>query len=249
MTFLKTMLIAALSLTFATFATAQDMTDVEREAFRTEVRAYLLDNPEVILEAIQVLEQRQADAEAVGDLQLVVDNYDELVNDGYSFIGGNPEGTITIVEFSDYRCAFCKRAHDEVIGLLAANDDIRLVLKEFPILGPDSTITAKAALSILVHQPEFYEDYSDALMRHNGPVREQNLASIASEVGADPELMLAHMDDEVVSQMIARNHALGQSMQISGTPTFVIGPDMLRGFLPQAGMQQMVDDARTQLRN
>lgn len=249
MQFLKITLLAALSLVLATFASAQTMSDAERDAFRAEVRAYLLDNPEVILEAIQVLEERQAEAESVGDLQLVIDNYEELTNDGYSFVAGNPEGAITIVEFSDYRCAFCKRAHDEVLGLLAANDDVRLVLKEFPILGPDSTFTAKAALSILVYQNEFYEEFNDSLMRHSGPVNDRTMSRVAKDIGADPALMLAHMDDPVVTQMITKNHVLGQRMQISGTPTFVIGPEMVRGFLPQAGMQQYVDAARAQLRN
>ena len=244
-------LAAGLSLLLASFANAEgltDMTDAEREVFRAEVRAYLLDNPDVILEAIQVLEERQAAVEAQSDLDLVLNNYDALVNDGYSFVGGNPEGTIIIVEFSDYRCTFCKRAHDEVLTLLAANDDVRLVLKEFPILGPDSTLSARSALSILVEQPEYYEEFNDALMHHNGPINEQTLARLAADTGADPALMLAHMDDEVVTQMIANNHALGQKMQITGTPTFVIGPEMLRGFMPAEGMQDYVDSARAKLR-
>ena len=248
---MKIALLAGLSLLMATFAQAEgltDMTDAERETFRAEVRAYLLDNPDVILEAIQVLEERQAAAEAQSDLDLVINNFDALVNDGYSFVGGNPNGTITIVEFSDYRCAFCKRAHDEVLTLLADNDDIRLVLKEFPILGPDSTLAARAALSILVNQPEYFEEFNDQMMRHNGPVNEQTLSRLAAESDADAELMLAHMDDDVITGMISNNLQLGQKMQITGTPTFVIGPEMLRGYMPAAGMQEYVDSARAKLR-
>lgn len=251
MKFLKITLFAGLSLLMTTFAQAEgltDMTDEEREIFRAEVRAYLLDNPDVILEAIQVLEERQAADEAQGDLDLVINNFEDLVNDGYSFVGGNPNGTITIVEFSDYRCAFCKRAHDEVLALLSANDDLRLVLKEFPILGPDSTLSARAALSILVHQPEYYEEFNDNLMRHSGPVNEQTLSRLAADSDADSALMLTHMNDDVVTEMIASNHLLGQKMQITGTPTFVIGPEMLRGFMPADGMQQYVDNARAKLR-
>lgn len=225
----------------------EDMNAAEREAFRAEVRAYLLDNPEVILEAIDVLEQRQNAAEAMGDLELVQTNYEALVNDGYSFVGGNPDGAITIIEFSDYRCAFCKKAHEEVLILLAENDDIRLVIKEFPILGPDSTLSAQAAISILVNQGDIYEEFNDLLMRHNGPINETTLSSLTTRAGGDADLMLAHISDPLVEQIINANRALGDAMQISGTPTFVIGPEMLRGYMPAAGMQDYVDRAREAL--
>ena len=251
MNLIKTLLVAGIALLGATFAQAaglEDMTDAERDVFRAEVRAYLLENPEVIIEAIQVLEERQAQVESQSDLDLVRGNYEALVNDGYSWVGGNPEGTITVVEFSDYRCAFCKRAHAEVNALLAANDDVRFVMKEFPILGPDSTLAAQAAISILVNQgDEVYETFNDLLMRHNGAVNVKTLSKLAVDAGGDVDLMVAHMNDPIVEQIIASNHALGQTMQISGTPTFIIGPEMLRGFMPVAGMQEYVDRARAQL--
>lgn len=251
MKFLKTTAIAGIALLGATFSQAaglQDMSDAEREAFRAEVREYLLENPEVILEAIQVLEQRQVQDEAQSDLDLVRNNFDALANDGYSWVGGNPDGPITIVEFSDYRCTYCKRAHEEVKALLENNDDVRFVLKEFPILGPDSTLAAQAAVSILVNQgDEVYEAFNDLLMRHNGAVNVKSMSKLIKQAGGDADLMVAHMDDELVQQILASNRALGQTMQISGTPTFVIGPEMLRGYMPLAGMQQYVDRARAQL--
>lgn len=248
---LRILLIAvfAFSGSLAAAQTLDNMSDADREAFRAEVRAYLLDNPEVIIEAIQVLEQRQAQAESQSDLDLVIQNYEALTNDGYSFVGGNPNGTITIVEFSDYRCAFCRKAHEEVVALLAANDDIRLVIKEFPILGPDSTLSAQAAVSILVNQgDEVYETFNDILMRHSGPVNVTTLSKLATDASGDADMMVEHMNDPLVEQIINSNRALGQAMQISGTPTFIIGPEMLRGFMPLAGMQEYVDRARAQLR-
>lgn len=251
MMLIKTIAIAGIALLGATFAQAAElleMSDAEREAFRAEVREYLLDNPEVILEAIQVLEKRQAQDEAQSDLDLVRNNFDALVNDGYSWVGGNPEGSITIVEFSDYRCTYCKRAHDEVQALLANNDDVRYVLKEFPILGPDSKLAAQAAVSILVNQgDEIYENFNDLLMRHNGAVNVKSMSKLIKRAGGDVDLMIEHMEDELVQQILASNRALGQKMQISGTPSFVIGSEMLRGFMPLAGMQQYIDRARTQI--
>ena len=248
---LKTILIACAALLGATFTQAagvDDMTTDERDVFRAEVRAYLLDNPEVILEAIQVLEQRQAQNEAQSDLDLVRANFVDLTRDGYSFVGGNPDGAITIVEFSDYRCAFCKRAYPEVRALLEANDDVRFVLKEYPILGPDSTLASKAAISVLINQgSEIYEKFHDSLMEHNGPINMKTLSRLLTDVDGDVDLMVEHMDDEVVTQMIAKNYALATRMNISGTPSFLIGTEMLRGFAPASAMQDFVDRARSQL--
>jgi len=252
MKFIKTIAIAAIALLGATFAQAtdlQDMDDAERAAFRAEVRAYLLQNPEVILEAINLMEKQQAEAEAQGDLSLVQNNFDALAHDGYSWVGGNPDGPITIVEFSDYRCTYCKRAHTEVQALLANNDDVRLVVKEFPILGPDSTLAAKAAISILIEQgDEVYESFNDLLMLNKGAVNVKTLSKFAKQAGGNADSMVEHMEDELVLQIIASNRTLGRAMKISGTPSFVIGPEMLRGFMPLAGMQNYVDRARAQLR-
>ncbi len=250
---LSFLLSAGLFLFLGTFAHAtdlQEMSATERAAFGAEVRAYLLANPEVILEVIDVLDTRKAERTAITDLALVQQNYDALAHDGYSFVGGNPDGAITIVEFSDYKCGYCKRAHVEVQALLAANDDIRLVIKEFPILGDESMLAAQAAVSILTKQPEYYAEFNDLLMLHNGAPNSINpvtLAEIATNIGADAILMRDHMNDPLVQQIIARNHALGRDMQIRGTPAFVIGSALLRGYMPLAGMQNMVDNARTEL--
>lgn len=251
MNLIKTMLIAGITLFGATFTQAAglgDMSDAERADFRAEVRAYLLENPEVILEAIQVLEQREAAAEAQGDLELVQTNFAELTRDGYSWVGGNPDGAITIVEFSDYRCAFCKRAHPEIKALLEANDDVRFVLKEFPILGADSTLASKAAISVLINQgSDIYGAFQDLVMLHNGAINIKTLSRLVGEVGGDADLMVEHLDDPVVEQIIAKNRALATRMKITGTPSFLIGTEMLRGFAPASAMQNFVDRARSQL--
>ncbi len=251
MNVLKTILIAGIALLGATFAQAaglENMTDAEREIFRAEVRAYLLDEPEVILDAIQVLEQREAQSEAQSDLNLVLANFEELTRDGYSWVGGNPDGAITIVEFSDYLCPFCKRAYPEIKILLENNDDVRFILKEFPILGPDSTLASEAAISVLINQgSEMYEAFHDSLMTNNGPMNIKVLSRLLKGVGGDVDLMLEHMDDEIVAQMIAKNQALASRMNISGTPSFLIGTEMLRGFAPASAMQNFVDRARSQL--
>jgi protein-disulfide isomerase len=251
MNLIKTILIAGVALFSATFTFAAglgEMNLAEREAFGEAVRAYLLENPEVILEAIEILERRDAAAEAQTDLDLVQNNYADLTRDGFSWVGGNPDGTITIVEFSDYRCTFCKRAHPEVMALLEANDDVRFVLKEFPILGADSTLASKTAISVLINQGgEVYGVFYDLLMAHNGAINVKTLSRLIEQAGGDAGLMVAHMDDPVVTQIIAKNRAMATTMKITGTPTFIIGGEMMRGFAPASAMQRFVDRARSQL--
>ena len=236
---------------FTTLASAQsfdDMSDADAEAFGAAVRAYLLDNPEVIMEAVAILEQRQQQEAVTSDLDLVAQYYDQIFNDGYSAISGNPDGPIMIVEFSDYKCGYCKRAYPELLQLIEDNPDIRFVLKEYPILGAESILASRAAISVLVNEGEAaYERFHDALMRENGPLTELSLPLIAEGLGLDSARMMEMMNSALVTQMIQSNRTLGQQMQVSGTPTFVVGTQMLRGYVPLAGMQQLVDETRLTL--
>ncbi|MFT4715646.1 MAG: protein-disulfide isomerase [Paracoccaceae bacterium] len=219
----------------------KDMTDVERLAFRSEVRAYLLDNPEVLMEAIQVLENRQQQDQAAGDDALVAANIDEINSDGFSYVGGNPEGDVTLVEFLDYRCGFCRRAHDELTKLLEADPNIRLIVKEFPILGEQSTLSARLAVATL-HQagPEAYHALGDFLITFNGNLTEKTMAAVLEKQGLNSAAIIAYMDDPAVAGHIASVNGLAGKLQITGTPTFVLGGEMIRGYVPLANMQEMV---------
>ena len=157
-----------LAATLALPASAMDLTeltDAERAQFRAEVRSYLMDNPEVIMEAVELLQNREADAQAQADVSMVSDNADVIFDDGYSWVGGNPEGDITLVEFLDYRCGYCKRAHGEVAKLLETDGNIRLIVKELPILGDDSVLASRFAIATKqVAGGDAYRAMNDALM-------------------------------------------------------------------------------------
>ncbi|MCB2128975.1 MAG: thioredoxin domain-containing protein [Rhodobacteraceae bacterium] len=222
------------------------MTDAEREAFRAEIRAYLLENPEVLAEAIDVLQTRQAEAEAKGDAALVVANADDLFRDGYSYVGGNPDGAITVVEFIDYRCGYCRKAHAEVAALVSGDPDIRYVVKEFPILGDQSVIASRFAIAALqLFGPEAYAKINAGFYEtFRGDVTAETLTAFAGELGLDSAAIMARMDAPEVTRIIADNHLLAQRMKISGTPTFVLGGQMLRGYAPLAALQSIVEDER-----
>lgn len=222
-----------------------EMTDTEREAFRAEVRAYLLENPEVLVEAMDVLQAQEEQAAANRDLEMLAANKDAIFNDPASWVGGNPEGDITLVEFVDYRCGYCKKAHDEVAELVASDGNIRFVLKEFPILGEDSLKASQFAISVLqLHGPDAYKSVHDALIALRGNPDEATLSSMAADLGLDPAPILARMSTPEVMTVIEANHALASTMEIQGTPTFVIDNTMVRGYVPLDGMRQIVAGQR-----
>ncbi|MCJ7873688.1 DsbA family protein [Phaeobacter sp. J2-8] len=221
------------------------MTDPERDAFRAEVRAYLLDHPEVIFEAVDEMKRRDAAAQDNMDETLVRNNAEAIFDDGFSHVGGNLDGDITLVEFMDYRCGYCRKAHDEVKELIASDGNIRFITKEFPILGPDSLESSKFAIAVRrVAGDDAYVAASDTLMTFNGSVSDTALRRLADGLGLDSDAVLAEMKSDEVARIIADTRALAQKLQINGTPTFVMGDTMLRGYLPLDAMRQVVEQTR-----
>ena len=222
-----------------------NMSAAEREAFGVQVREYLMENPEVILEAVNLLEQRQAAAEATRDQALVADNLQELENDGYSWVGGNPEGDITLVEFMDYRCGYCRRAAPEVAELLAKDGNIRWVVKEFPILGEASVLSSRFAVATKqLAGDAAYKSVHEALMEMTGEPGEVALRRLADGLDLDADAILAHMDSGDVTRELRQTRDLAQRLSISGTPTFVLGGELLRGYLPADQMEVLVAENR-----
>ncbi|MFV1439716.1 DsbA family protein [Phaeobacter sp. JH20_36] len=238
----------SLGLMIAPAASALDlgkMSAEERAAFGAEVRAYLLENPEVILEAVNKLEQQQAADEAARDDALVAENMTALHDDGFSWVGGNPEGDITLVEFMDYRCGYCRRAAPEVEKLVSGDGNIRLIIKEFPILGEASVLTSRFAIATkMVAGDEAYKMVHDALITLGGEPNEGTLRRLAEGLDLDADAILARMSDPEIARQLQETRALAQQLAISGTPTFVLGDELLRGYLPADQMEIMVAEIR-----
>jgi len=239
----------AAALALAAPAGATDLTDLtgaEREAFRAEVRAYLLENPEVLMEAIAALEAKQAQQQAMSDQQLIATNAAAIFDDGHSWIGGNPEGSLTIVEFADYRCGYCRKAHPELMQLLELDGDIRYIVKEFPILGEQSVLASRFAVAVLrTEGPEAYGAVHDALYTSfRGDVSQTALDRLADDLGLDAGAIRDEMDSDAVTDILRANSALAQQLGISGTPTFVIGDQMIRGYVPYEAMTGIVAEER-----
>jgi protein-disulfide isomerase len=240
------LLLACLASPVSAFDIAS-MSDAERSAFRDEVRGYLLEHPEVLAEVANALQAKQEADRVNADKTLVAANADAIYQDGYSFVGGNPDGSMTLVEFIDYRCGYCKKAHGEVAELVKSDGDIRYVVKEFPILGDESVLASRFAISVLhVAGPEAYQAVNKGFYEgFRGEVTEATLASFATSLGLDAPAVMAGMNAPEVMQTINSNHKLAEKLQISGTPTFVLGETMVRGYLPLDQMKIIVSDERS----
>lgn len=217
----------------------------DRDILHAEIRNYILEEPEIIMEAIRILEQRRMVQEAQAETDLVATHSGDIFDDGFSYIGGNPEGSVTLVEFQDYRCGFCKRAHGEVQTLIKNDGDIRLIVKEFPILGPDSMKTSELAIATMISQgDEAYKRFSDALMFYDGPVTDAAIERLAASASIDLSKTRSVLTDPEVQRRIAATHQLGRTLSITGTPTFIIGNKFVRGYLPLAQMEEAVELSR-----
>jgi protein-disulfide isomerase len=226
---------------------AAEMTADEREALRAEIRAYLVENPEVLVEAMDVLQDREAQAELERDALLVQTKASEIFASPSDWVGGNLQGDITLVEFMDYRCSYCRKAHDEVKELVASDGNIRYVIKEFPILGEASLLSSQFAIAVrLLHGDDAYKAAHDALITLRGEPSADTLGRLATDLGHDPSPILDRMGSDEVRAIITANHALADEMQISGTPTFVLKDQMLRGYVPLEDMRGIVAEARNE---
>lgn len=222
-----------------------DATLMPDAQFGERVRAYLLANPEVIFEAVAVMEERQQDMQSANDAGLIAEHASALFDDDSAWSGGNPEGDVTIVEFMDYRCGYCRRAFPEVEELIALDGDIRLIIKEFPILGEQSEVAARFAIATKQQLgDDAYKAVHDALMSFQGDMAVPALEELATDLGLDAGAIVSHMTSDDVTDVIDSNRALGQALQISGTPSFVMEDQILRGYVPLEGMQEIVSDLR-----
>jgi protein-disulfide isomerase len=214
----------------------------ELDEFEQRVREYLLKNPEVIMEALQILQERQRAAEAENLKRTIAERGEEILNDPAAPVGGNPSGDVTVVEFFDYNCPYCRRVAPTVVELGQADPDLRLVYKEFPILGPGSQFAARAALAS--RRQGKYGPFHNALMQATEQVTEETVMAIARDVGLDTEQLTADMRDPAIQDAIGRNLQLANALGITGTPSFIIGEEVVPGAVDLSTLQSLITRAR-----
>lgn len=212
------------------------------EGIEQIVRDYLLANPEVLIQSLNDFQKRQKVAEKQRQRQTVLFSRAALNQDPDSPVMGNPEGDVTIVEFFDYKCPYCKRVAGPLKDAVAADGNIRLVMKEFPILGPRSIQAARAALAVAKQGK--YEEFHWALMTGTGDMSDPHIRRVARGVGVDVDRMMADMESPEIQAMIERNQDLAQALRITGTPAFVIGDTVVPGAIDRKTLERLVAQAR-----
>ncbi len=206
------------------------------------VRQYLLEHPEVLVDALTAYQERQRVAEEERKQQAIVAHLSALTEDPSTPVLGNPDGDVVIVEFFDYRCGYCRRVVRDLRNVVEADSNVRLVMKEFPILGPASIQASRAALASIKQGK--YEAYHYALMTQPGDMSDPHLMQVAKMVGLDVDQLKADMESEEVDALIRRNHALGETLGITGTPAFVFGDTLVPGAVDAETMRRLIDEAR-----
>ncbi len=237
---------ALLALLLPLAAGAAEFDAAQEARIRELVRETLRTQPEIVLEALQILRARQQEAEAEAQRQAVARHRAALEQDPDSPVGGNPAGDVTIVEFFDYRCPYCRAAAPMVRELLERDGNIRFVYKEWPILGPESDFAARVALAVHRQAPERYEAFHQRLYELEEVGREPVLQVVA-ELGLDPVAIERRaLEDPAIQAEIADVARLAEALGINGTPAFVVGDHLIPG-LPEPGMlERLVQAVRAQ---
>ena len=221
--------------------------DLDRTQVEGIVRDYLLANPEILLEMQSILEEKQKEEQRVAQLETIKDAKDLIFNAEYDAIVGNPDGKVTIVEFYDYNCGYCKRAMEDMQALTKADPELRFVLKEFPILSPDSHKASVVSMAFHKMMPEKYGEFHMTLLGSEGRVNEAKAIKVALSLGADEAQLREQMKDPEIQAALSRTYDLANKLSITGTPSYVVGNQVVFGALGQQVLSEKIAVAKASL--
>ena len=220
------------------------LTDANQRAIEQLIRNYIMNNPEVIVESVQRMGAREQAANHQKQRQVLANLREALENDPGSHVGGNPDGDVTVVEFFDYRCTYCKKFMPNLAELLRKDANVRVVFKEYPILGPDSVVASRAALAARRQNEDLYVPFHNALMESRGVFSERRILNIASEIGLNADQLRRDMASADIERIISRNYAHAEALGIQGTPGFVIGDQVVPGYINDEQLASLIGEAR-----
>ena len=216
---------------------------VSRDEVELIVRDYLLRTPDLLSDMQAELEYRQREEQRLALLDAIGNSSDALFNAAYDGVVGNPQGSTTVVEFFDYNCGYCKRAYDDMAAMVAEDGNLRFVLKEFPILGPDSHKAHIVSMAFRALAPDRYGEFHRALLT-GARATEATAIAAAVALGVDEAALREEMKNPAIADAFSQTYELAQSLAITGTPSYVIGQEVVFGALGKAVLEEKVALAR-----
>jgi protein-disulfide isomerase len=235
----------ALALPSAASAQSNPLSDPQKKAVEQIVRDYLIANPEIIQEAIVELERRQQEAQKTSQKTALDTERKTLISSPHGNVVGNPSGDVTLVEFFDYNCAYCKRALTDLRTLMKSDPKLRVVLKDFPVLGPESVEASRVALAVKQQlSGDKLFDYHVRLMEGRGRINGERALATAKEMGLDMARLQKDMGAPSVQEALQENVGLGDKLGLTGTPAFIIGDEVISGAVGLDPIRKVVASTR-----
>ena len=227
-------------------ARAEPISADQRGEIETIVKNYLIAHPEVLQEAMAELEKRQQAADAEKHRQVVKENTATLFSSPHQVVLGNPQGNVTMVEFFDYNCGYCKRALPDMLGLLKADTNLKFVLKEFPVLGEGSVEAARVAVAARMQDStgKKYIEFHQKLLGSRGPADKARALAVAKDVGFDMARIEKDMGSDEVKKTIDENMKLADALGVSGTPSYVVGHEVVMGAVGLDALKEKIEAER-----
>ena len=224
-------------------APAQTFSPDQRQQIESIVKDYLIAHPEVVQDVLAALDKHQKDAEAQQARATIRSNNATLFNSPHQVVLGNPHGKIEMVEFFDYNCAFCKHALPDMIKLLDTDHDIKFVLKEFPVLGEGSVEAARVAVAARMQDPTGvkYLQFHQKLLGGRGVADKARALAVAKEVGFDMPRIQRDMASDEVKTTIAEDMKLADALGVNGTPSYVVGDELVVGAVGFDELKKKID--------
>ena len=232
--------LVALAASNPSFAADTPFSSKQKEEINKVIKQYIYDHPEIIVDAISRMQSRQKAEEEARVISALKKNRQKLEKTPDDPIIGNPNAPVTVVEFFDYRCGYCKRVFKNMIKVLEGNSNVRFVLKELPILGPGSLAASRASLAVWKLNKEKYFAFHSALLEARGSMTDTKIFHIADKLGINTTRLKSHITSPEIDKILQENQRLAQDLNITGTPAFVIGDKLIPGALDLDTMRQVI---------
>ena len=218
------------------------LSPAQKEEIKKLIRSYILENPEILPEAIEILQAKQEKAKGAKRADVLASRKEELFNPPEGTVIANPNGDVTLVEFFDYNCGYCKHFFPTLMEVAKADPKLRVVMKEYPILGPSSAVASQAALAAMKQGK--YTAFHFALLGYKGQLSNDAIMKVALETGLDLPKLREDMRAPEITAILKKNHELAQAFGIDGTPAMFIGDEFVPGAIEKEDLLKMIADAR-----